>query len=378
MKRKSYYISLGAGANQKPLIEAAKARGYDVIGVDQNLNAEAFNLCDIRLEESIFNYRKIHYKLSLQAIDAEISGGYAASYGQALYSWAVIAERFKLPGIPRTLTETLLDKTTVRQMLHKSKVEHALFAQPEFIAVEGPLHKSQLEDLEFPLILKPRHGAGKNLIHEFNRFTDAKSFLTKKNLQDLGLKPSDILIEERVNGDEITVVGIIENFRFHLISITDKVTSEQPPFIELEHRYPSMYHERSREISDMHQAMNKILQIESAPLVSEWKIRNGRYHLIELSPQIPGEYIGRFIIPKAIGYDFFDNLISLTTGEPIVEPVQQRKPVKASVVYFAKRPTQKEWDEKGKNAFFAHVLNEKPGDPPAGNHDRFGVMGFLG
>ena len=57
-KKNGYYISLGAGDNQIPLIQAAKARDLLVIGVDQNINASGMSLCDLKIEESILNYRK--------------------------------------------------------------------------------------------------------------------------------------------------------------------------------------------------------------------------------------------------------------------------------------------------------------------------------
>ncbi|HMY10809.1 MAG TPA: hypothetical protein PKC74_04265, partial [Turneriella sp.] len=84
----AWYLSLGAGENQLPLILAAKAAGLKVVGVDRNIEAVGFRHCDLKIEESILNYRKIFYKLSSLVEPGQIAGGYAASYGEALASFA--------------------------------------------------------------------------------------------------------------------------------------------------------------------------------------------------------------------------------------------------------------------------------------------------
>ena len=145
-----YYVSLGAGENQILLIEAAKELGLQVIGVDQNLKALGFNLCDLRIEESILNYRKIHKKLMMLMLSEDIAGGYAAGYGRALLSWAYIAERYRLNSLSRTQAEVLLDKYSVREKL--SNLDSQFFAQPRYLAVTDKMLRDDIETLRFPLI----------------------------------------------------------------------------------------------------------------------------------------------------------------------------------------------------------------------------------
>ena len=55
-----YFLSLGAGNNQIPIIKAAVDAGYQVIAVDQNTRAPGNRYASIIIEESLRNYRKIY------------------------------------------------------------------------------------------------------------------------------------------------------------------------------------------------------------------------------------------------------------------------------------------------------------------------------
>ena len=57
------FVSICAGLNQIPLIKEAKKLGFHVIGVDNNLGAPGFLLCDLKIQESIFNCNDIYKKL---------------------------------------------------------------------------------------------------------------------------------------------------------------------------------------------------------------------------------------------------------------------------------------------------------------------------
>ena len=100
-----------------------------------------------------------------------------------------------------------------------------------------------------------------------------------------------------------------------------------------------MHHLR-KDIEGMHQDIVDILQIPCSPIVSEWKYHQGKLYLIELSPQIPGEHMGDYLIPRSLNYPYFLNLVKLTTGEDIDLPkwdkVKQKKVFR--VKYWVERP----------------------------------------
>lgn len=371
-----YFISLGAGENQLPLIEAARRRGLRVIGIDRDMGAKGFDLCDIRIQESIYNYRRINLKLTMGMLDGQIRGGYSASYGRALLSWAYLAERLQLNYLSRTMLEQLLDKLSVRQRL--KAIDHVFFAQPKFLTIEKHLYREQLDELGYPLIFKTRSGFAKKNIYQMDRYADARAFLTRRNLQEMGIPLHELLIEQKISGDEIIVTGFVENFKFHLLTISDKIAEENPPFIDLLHVFPSKFMHDASRLADIHQKIVDVLQIPMTPLVSEWKMFEGKYYLIELSPQIPGEYIPSFMMKYGLGYDYYDNLVALTTGQQLRLPDSGRAVRALRIKYYPGKMSSVEWAEETRGAFFAKVLNEKGiRGKTRDNNQRFGVAGFL-
>ncbi|MES0491571.1 MAG: ATP-grasp domain-containing protein [Leptospirales bacterium] len=375
-KRKiEYIVSLGAGPNQIPLIKAAIGQGYRVIGVDRNIRAPGLDLCDIKIEESLANYRKIVYKLEMSILDGPIVGGLSGSFGEAILSWAYLAEKLKLIGPGRPITEAMFDKYEVRKRFEA--IEHPLFAQPLYFSPDNKLKKSQITQIGFPLIVKPRVGHAKSNVFELHKYESAKRFFTMKNLKTLNVVPHDLIIEEKIEGDELTVTGLVQDFKYTLIALTDKVTSQVAPFIELEHVYPSKHREFAGQIREIHQQIVEIIQLADCPVVSEWKVRDGKLYLIEFSMQAPGEFLGPFLIPKAIHYDYYTNLVWLATGKKVASPPPISKTKKARVRFLVDKLTEKDIKVFSKKAPFFKVLNEQPRVPPVSNADRYAVIGEM-
>jgi len=373
-ERDGFYLSLGAGENQLPLIRAARDQGLKIIGVDRNLGAVGLKLCDLKIEESILNYRKIYYKISSLVEPSQIAGGYAASYGEALASFAFLCERLSIIGLSRTLMETVLDKLQVRKRL--TGIEHSNFAQPNFLEISQSMHREEIEQLGFPLIAKTRRGASKRHIYRLESWLEVKNFLSRRHLETLGVKGHEFIFEQFIEGDEIIVTGFAQNFHYHLISVHDRIAADKPPFIDLEHRFPSRYAHLAPSIQQIHEQICMRLQLSDTPVVSEWKVVADRIYLVELSAQIPGEHVADFMIPKGLRYDYFANLVRLTLGEKI-EPVSEKHMHPVRVRYWAENPGWGEWQEETRKASFARVINANPPKTITSNLDRYGVAGFI-
>lgn len=371
----NFYLSLGAGENQLPLIRAARKMGLKVLGVDRNISAPGLKECDLKIQESILNYRKIYYKI-LNIIEPHlIKGGYAASYGDALQSFAFLSERLNLMGLSRTIMESAQDKLSVRNRLQT--LEHRNFAQPQFLEISQSMHRDTISQLGFPLIAKTRRGASKKHVYRLDTWSDVKQFLSRKHLEAIGARGHDFMLEQFIDGDEIIVTGLAQNFHFNLLTIHDRIAADKPPYIDLEHRFPSRYAHLAQAVLEIHDEACMKLQLADTPIVSEWKVVADRLYLVELSAQIPGEFVADFLIPQGIGYDFFKNLVRLTLGEKI-EPLPHKKLRPVTIRYWPENPGWGDWQEATKGAAFARVLNTQVPKVISSNLDRYGVAGFVG
>ena len=105
-----FFVSIGAGLNQLPLIIEAKKNKINVIGVDKNATAPGFVHCDLKIQESIDDYQEIYTKLQELLVDGDIIGILTKSYGNAIVTTSYLAEKFKIPFIPFSTSKLFLDK----------------------------------------------------------------------------------------------------------------------------------------------------------------------------------------------------------------------------------------------------------------------------
>ena len=73
VKNRNFFVSIGAGLNQIPLIIEARKMGFQVIGVDKDSAAPGFYHCDLKIQESIDDYENIYIKLREMMFDGNIS-----------------------------------------------------------------------------------------------------------------------------------------------------------------------------------------------------------------------------------------------------------------------------------------------------------------
>jgi len=372
--REQIFLSLGAGENQTPLIISAKKAGYLVIGVDQNIEAIGFQHCDYIIQESITNYENIILKLKTELFIDRLAGAYSASFGNALITLGAIVDTYSLRGLKKYQYINLIDKDYVRSVIKQSNHSNIVFQQPVFYAFENIITKNKLSAMKYPVILKTRRGHGKINIFEISSFTDLQKAINRSTLEKGNLKRKELIVEEKIKGDEITVTGFVQNNQFHLVVITDKITTENAPFIELEHRYPSNYEKFTEQIIQAHNDLITILQINNTPLVSEWKIHNNELYLIEISPQLPGEYLATILIPEVTGYDLFKNTVSLATGLPLESITNKKNHKKGFVQFFTAPVKEYEWSQYKKKAIFSKILRTDAPKVLRSNHDRHAVI----
>ncbi len=374
----SYIIALGAGKNQIPYLKQAEILGYDIIAIDQNPNSLGFLYATIKIHESILNYKKIEYKIKKLILSQSIDAIICPSYGASLFTYSYLAERFKLLGFETTICELFLDKYRVRKALQSLSSEIQSFQQPNFMLATSKISKTELDKIKFPLVVKDRKGSGKQNIFYANDLVDLTYILKKSHLKDkLNKNFDDFILEQYIDAPEITVLGFVQNFKFELICITDKQVSPEAPFIELEHIFPTSLKGIEPIISEIHQKIIEKVPMTNAPIVSEWKYYDNKFYLMEISLQIPGEFLAEFILPKALHYNYFQNYLLMHLGAPIQKVNFPKKSKIYTVQYIPKKINDNELERMVKNASFYEILNENSTENPQKNMDRYAVMGMI-
>ncbi|TGK13012.1 ATP-grasp domain-containing protein [Leptospira fletcheri] len=327
MKMKGYFLSVGAGRNQLPLIRACRDLGLEVISVDRDDRAPGFALSNLKIIESTNEYRKIHKLVSENPLPIPVLGVGTRSYGKATYTTAYLAEKLKLRYASTDSISLFSDKRILKSV-----------ASGKGIRVPNEIPFSELKAKEksfpFPWILKPSQGSGKQGIQLLHSNSDVERFLstlntTKKKKSKTSPKapsPKSVpeekwVLEEFILGTECTVLGLVSDTEFHLVSLTLKETSDFPPFLEAAHRLPFPKKELTGEVLMLCRSLVKATGLKNCPFVAEFKIDpSGEPVLIEAAPEVGGEYLADVLIPEYSGYDYFANLVKLLVGEPFDPP----------------------------------------------------------
>ena len=217
-------LVLGAGPAQLGLLEAARARGdVDVIAVDRDPQAVGFALADERAILSSEDEEAVDRLARARDVDGIVSPGADWPVGIA----ARVAERIGLPHPIDARTGALAtSKARQREAFAAAGVPHA-----------RALDARTTRSCRFPCVVKaPDRQGQRGLTLVPNRGELAAA------LEDGGRRVAGggVLVEELVDGPEVTVNAFSVDGRFVPLTVTDRLTAEPPAFgVALAHVWPS-------------------------------------------------------------------------------------------------------------------------------------------
>jgi len=124
------------------------------------------------------------------------------------------------------------------------------------------------------------------------------------------------IIEEFIDGREISVEFISYRGKHYPLQITDKVTTGAPHFVELEHHQPAdLSPEQFEEIYKLTERALNALGVTDGASHSEYKITvDGKVIVMEIGARMGGDFIGSDLVFLSTGYDFLKGVIEVALG----------------------------------------------------------------
>lgn len=174
-------------------------------------------------------------------------------------------------------------------------------------------------DYGFPLIVKPTDRSGSLGITKVERRSDLIPAV--ENALKCSFK-HEAIVEEFIEGREISVEFISYQGNHYPLQITDKVTTGAPHFVELEHHQPAeLSGKRYKEIYTLTEHALDALGVTNGASHSEYKITNdGRIFVMEIGARMGGDFIGSDLVQLSTGYDYLKGVIEVALGvfdEPV-------------------------------------------------------------
>lgn len=301
---------LGASILQLPAIKKAKSMGLQVVAVDMNPKAVGFREDGI-IKEVIST---IDTPAIIEAAKRNrVDGVMTIASDMPMRSVAAVADELGLVGISKETAIKATDKGEMRMALRKSGVPI-----PDFYRVRSKEEYrsavNKIKEAGYKCIVKPADNSGSrgiDLLSDFEQETIDNAYEYSKQSSRSG----DLMVEEYMEGDEVSVESLSIDGICHVIQITDKLTTGAPYFVEMGHSQPSGLSEDTKEkIRQITIAANKAIGIENGPAHTEIKITKDGPKIIELGARLGGDNITTHLTPLSTGVDMVECCINIAMG----------------------------------------------------------------
>lgn len=294
---------IGASYLQLPLVKKAREMGVESICFAWEDGAVCKDVCDQFYPVSTVDKDAI-LKICQEI---EIDGITTIASDVAVLTVNYVAEKMGLIGNPDKYSETATNKYLMRQCF----MEHDV-PSPKFCLTDGTIPE-MVNSFRYPVIVKPTDRSGSRGVEKVEDSKELQAAIERACKEAFQKKA---VIEEFVEGREISVESISYKGKHFILQITDKVTTEAPFFVELEHHQPSTLSDDIK-IRVKLIVLNALeaLHIKYGASHAELKItEEGDIRVIEIGARMGGDFIGSDLVRLSTGYDFLKGVIEVALG----------------------------------------------------------------
>lgn len=310
-------------------------------------------------------------------IDAIISANDLATYLAAK-----ISDYFGLKATPCSAALAARRKDLAREIYKKNNVPSAKFAKVTNIK-EAIL---AAESIGFPIIIKPTDCTASQHVYLVQNSNELRSIFDKLSTFDetyLGFKTTnEYLIEEYLIGPEFSVEIFLVDKKIGFASVTEKILSSPPFFVEMGHVVPTsiFMSEQDNLIQVAHMAVLALGFTDGSCHVEIRLTKNGPV-IIETNGRPGGDQISTDLLINSFGMNMFVSTINYYLNRPVTFPKESRRA--SAIAYLAAQKDGKLQEIKGLDNFYTfygavrYQITAKAGDEvrvPQHSGDRLGYV----
>lgn len=321
---------LGASILQLPAIEKAKEMGLDVVVVDMDPNAIGFNVPGI--EKEIISTIDIQAVITA-AKSHKIDGIMTLATDMPMRTVAAVAKEMNLIGIDEETALKATNKAEMRKALQSNNVPIPKF----YVVSNKDEYKSVVKQFNVPFIVKPADSSGSRGIFEVKDIHNEDLIVEAYEYCHPFSRVGDVVVEEYMEGPEVSVETLTVNGECHVIQITDKLTTGAPHYVEMGHSQPTMLSkEIAEQISKVAKAANKAIGIKNGPSHTEIIVTKEGPKIVELGARLGGDNITTHLVPLSTGVNMVECCIKIALGE--IPDIKKKWNKGSAIRYFNQKP----------------------------------------
>ena len=336
---------------QIPVIKKAQEMGVYVIAADDNPNAPGMALTDKAIVPgSLVDEEKMLAIAKAEQVDGVIH----PCTEVAMNVMGRINDELHLSGISKEMAIRATNKHLMREAF-----ENFGAPSPKSILTRSEVDAWNIFCDQFVTnaILKPSRNSGSRGIAKVEKGISQESFveLYRRALEES--RDHSVLIEQFIEGPEFSVEVIVWQGEPHVLTVTDKKTTEAPYFVELGHNQPSISPENiQQKLKDGAVAGIKALGLNNCAAHCELKVQDGEPYLMEIGARLGGDFISTELTHLSTGVDMVAAAINVALGiEPLLQPTESKHGV--CIRYFTPNPGILKTIEVGDALEDSHIYN---------------------
>ncbi|MBW7475335.1 ATP-grasp domain-containing protein [Paenibacillus oenotherae] len=245
---------------------------------------------------------------------------------------AKVAERLGLRGVPYEAALKSRNKDLARQAYAEHEVPSARFRKVRTYEEAA----AAAEEIGYPVVLKPTNCASSQNVYFINNAAELQEAMEiivafKVTYMDFKVR-EEYLIEEYLDGPEFSVELFLSEGEPIFGTVTEKITSPLPYFVEILHTLPTPSHtEHTDEIIRTAVAALKAIGIANGPSHVEVKLTRTGPRIIEVNGRPGGDNISSDLLVQAFGVDVFEATVNYYLDRPIA--IDKKHHRAASIAY---------------------------------------------
>lgn len=295
--RRARLLVLGAGPAQLGLLEAAREReDVELVVADRDPEALGFALADERVLISSEDEHALERLARTRAVAGIVSPGADWPVGVA----ARMAERLGLPHPIDAATASLAtSKLRQRERFLAAGVPHARTLDPE-------------GEVGFPCVVKAPDRQGQRGLTLVERRDQLRPALERARAAS---RTGLALVEELVEGPEVTVIGVALDGEHVPLAVTDRLTADPPAFgVALAHAWPSQHPVGGA--VEVARAAASALGVRNGPTYTQVRLGADGPRVMELAARLGGGHDAE-LVAAVTGVDLNALAVRFALGEPI-------------------------------------------------------------
>ena len=297
-------LIIGASILQLPAIKKAKDAGYYTIVADFNPKA-----IGVQYADEYHNVSTID-EVGITALAKKVKpdGIMTLATDLPMRALAMATSKLCLPGISYDTAIKATDKGEMIKAFEVGNVEHPWF----FILKNKDDLDRVLPSLSYPCVIKPTDNAGNRGV---SYAKDEAELLSLYAYSHDNSHSGDVIIEEYMEGQEVSVEIIVYHGTVHILAVTDKLTQGKPYFVEIGHSEQSQLGEENvAKIKELATRAVKTIGIDNSPAHVEIMLTKDGPKMVELGARMGGGCITTHLVPLATGIDMIKSVMDMAMG----------------------------------------------------------------